>query len=164
MKHSCIFHILMIVWFEQSWPCNLHNHHRAICTIIIVQFAQSQLCNTFFCNHHLIHLQNFTSIYNYLLLGYHDYIDDCTIMIFQIDANLCLCKKMSRWLNVNDCIIFYLMNICIYSMHIWPYNHLKIMIAQSFMQYSFQSVTQSSLCIQLCIINIIIKYLHRVIF
>ena len=134
MNHSCIFHTLMIVRFEQSWLYNLHNHDCTICTIMNVQYAQSQLCNMFFMIIIGLHLQNFTSIYNHLLLVYHNYIDDCTITIFQIDANLCVHKKMSRLLNVNDCTIFYLLNIYTYSIHIWLYNHLKIMIAQSFMQ------------------------------
>ena len=149
MNHSCVFHILMIVWFEQSWPCNLHNPHCAICTIMIVQFAQLSLYNLnnhecaictitivqyFFMFIMVLYLQNLTSFYNYLLSVYHDCIDDCTIRIFQMDANLCVQNKMSRLSNIDNCIIFHLLKIYLYSMHIWLYNHLKIMTTRVSMQ------------------------------
>ena len=147
-KHDCANNCTIIqLWIINAFSihlrlCDLNNHDCTICTILIVQFAQSWMCNMhdqncaicFFMIIIGFHLQNFTSIYNYLFLVYHDYIDDCTIIIFHIDANLCVHKKMSKLLDVDDCKIFYLLNIYIYSMHTWLCNHLKILIAQSFMQ------------------------------
>ena len=124
--YDCAIWTIMTVQFAQSSLCNLYNHDCAICTITIVQYI-------IFIKIIGLHLQNFTSVYNSLLLVYHDYIDDCKIMIFQIKAFLCHYKNMSKFLNVSDCIIFHLLKMYIYSMHIWLYNHLKIMIAQSFM-------------------------------